>query len=111
MDSRDPSFRARLGAAYAVAARAIEADVTSTAVAGDVIRDRWLSLFGAYFVLLALWIGAFLASFMVGLILVGIGLLIANVVDVAAVGGVFVIFGIFLSVIVYFLCAMAAQFL
>lgn len=106
-----PVFVLALGAAYAVADHGLDGGTTSMAPAGDVVRERWLSLLGAYALVFGLWIAALLVSFAVAFVLVIAGAFADAAVDGPAAAGVVFIAGGGATAIVYFLCAMLAQFL
>ena len=101
-----------LGAAYAVADHGLFTGSLSTEVGVDLVRERWLSLLGAYALLILLWLAAFFVLFALMLVLVIAGTLVASAIALpeiattAAVGLLLVVFGG-----VYFCCAMVAQFL
>ncbi len=101
-----------LGAAYAVADHGLSTRSLSTEVGVNLIRDRWLSLLGAYALLVVLWLAAFFVLFALMVVLVIAGTLVSSTVALpeiataAAFGLLLVLFGG-----VYFCCAMVAQFL
>ncbi|GAB7090733.1 hypothetical protein JCM18237_10040 [Halorubrum luteum] len=101
-----------LGAAYAVTDHGLSTGSLSTGVGVDLVRERWLSLLGAYALLILLWLAAFFVLFALMLVLVIAGTLVASAIALpeiattAAVGLLLVVFGG-----VYFCCAMVAQFL
>lgn len=101
-----------LGAAYAIADHGLSTGSLSTGVGVDLVRDRWISLLGAYALLVVLWLAAFLVVFALVLVLVIVGVLVSSAValpEIANAAAAVVLLGVF--AVVYFGCAMVAQFL
>ena len=101
-----------LGAAYAVADHGLSTRSLSTEVGVNLIRDRWLSLLGAYALLVVLWLAAFFVLFALMVVLVIAGTLVSSTVALPEIATA-ATFGLLLVLFggVYFCCAMVAQFL
>ncbi|SNR64572.1 DUF7847 domain-containing protein [Halorubrum vacuolatum] len=101
-----------LGAAYAVTDHGLFTGALSTEVGVDLVRERWLSLLGAYALLVVLWLTALVVLFALILVLVIAGALVSSAVDLPEIATV-VPFGLLLIMFggVYFCSAMVTQFL
>ncbi|CAI48777.1 uncharacterized protein NP_1372A [Natronomonas pharaonis DSM 2160] len=103
-------FALGAGALYAVASTAIDEETASIAAAVDVIRERWLSLLGAYGMLILLFIGVLALVFVLLLVAAIAGAATMEVVDDPTAAGGFLILVAVLYVGLYLLYALVAQF-